>query len=192
MNEAAGPQAITTGAITAAGIGAVLAEELPDDTVVVDESITTGRAFGSAIDSGAACDWLNSMGGSIGFGLPLALGAALAVPGRQVLALEGDGSALYTPQALWSMAREKARVTTVVFTNRSYEILKGELKNVGAGEAGQRARDMLTLDRPDIVWADLARSLGVPASQAYTLEQLRAQVRDSFASQGPALVEVIF
>jgi acetolactate synthase-1/2/3 large subunit len=183
---------VLTGAITAAGIGAVLAAEMPDNTVVIDESITTGRAFGSAMDAAAPSDWLNSMGGSIGFGLPLALGAAMAAPDRHVLALEGDGSALYTPQALWSMARENARVTTIVFANRSYEILKGELKNVGAGEAGNRARDMLTLDRPSIEWAGLARSLGVPASQAFTLGQLRAQVRSCFAGDGPSLIEVVF
>jgi acetolactate synthase-1/2/3 large subunit len=192
VNQATGPHAAMTGEITAAGIGAVLAAELPANSVVIDESITTGRAFGPAMDAAAPSDWLNSMGGSIGFGLPVALGAALAAPDRQVVALEGDGSALYTPQALWSMARENARVTIIIFANRSYEILKGELKNVGAGEAGKRARDMLTLDRPSIAWTELARSLGVPASQAFTLGQLRAQVRSSFAADGPSLIEMVF
>ena len=187
-----GPSGVATGAITAPGIGSVLAAELPEHAIVIDESITTGRAFGAAMDAAAPGDWLNSMGGSIGFGLPMALGAALAAPGRHVLALEGDGSALYTPQALWTMAREGARVTTLVFANRSYEILKGELRNVGAGEAGKRARDMLTLDRPDIEWADLARSLGVEAAQAFTLDELRAQLRRSFANEGPSLIEVVF
>ena len=181
-----------TGAISAAGIGEVLGQQLPEGAIVVDESITTGRLFGAGTDQAAPHDWLGSMGGSIGFGMPIALGAALAKPGQRVLALEGDGSAMYTPQSLWSMAREGAKVTVVIFANRSYEILKGELANVGAGMPGKRANEMLTLDRPVLSWTLMARSMGVESGQAVNLEELAAQLQRGLRCDGPYLIEVVF
>jgi acetolactate synthase I/II/III large subunit len=134
---------------------------------------------------------LNIMGGAIGFGLPGAVGAAIGAPGRKVVALEGDGSAMYTMQALWTMARESLNVTVVLFANRSYQILRGELANVGAGTPGQRATDMLTLDRPSIDWVGLAKSQGLEAGQATDLESLARQLQRGFASPGPYLIEVV-
>ena len=105
------------------------------------------------------------MGGSIGMGLPVATGAAVACPDRKVVCLEGDGSGMYTLQALWTQAREGLDVTTLVFSNRTYQILKGELANVGAGNPGRKALDMLDLGNPDIDWVGLAKAMGVPGAK---------------------------
>ncbi len=189
--ERAAPGAPATGAITNEGIAAVLAAGLPEHAIVVDESITTGRAFEASTTGAAPHDWLNIMGGAIGFGLPAAMGAAIAAPDRKVIALEGDGSGMYTLQALWTMARESLDVTVLIFANRSYKILRGELQSVGAGAPGQRATDMLTLDRPDLDWCALARGMGVESGRATTLEELAAQLQRGLKSEGPYLIEVV-
>jgi acetolactate synthase-1/2/3 large subunit len=182
---------VPLGRITQEGIAAVLGAYLPDNAIVVDEAITTGRGFASATAGAAPHDWLSIMGGAIGFGLPCSVGAAVAAPDRKVVALEGDGSAMYTMQALWTMARNSLDVTILIFANRSYQILKGELANVGAGTPGARATDMLTLDRPDIDWVLLAKSQGVEAGRASSLPELEIQFQRGLAVQGPYLIEVV-
>ncbi|HET9664107.1 MAG TPA: thiamine pyrophosphate-dependent enzyme, partial [Burkholderiales bacterium] len=180
------------GAVTPDGIGAVMAALLPEDAIVIDESVTTGRNFGPAMAGAPPHDWLNIMGGSIGWALPAATGAAIGAPERKVVALEGDGSGMYTVQALWTMAREKLDVTVVVLANHSYQILHTELRNMGAGTPGQRAADMLTLDRPLLDWVSLARGLGVESARAVTLDEFAAQLKNAFARRGPYLVELVF
>jgi acetolactate synthase-1/2/3 large subunit len=128
------------------------------------------------------------MGGSIGWALPAATGAAIGAPDRKVIALEGDGSGMYTLQALWTMARENLDVTVVILANRSYQILRGELKNVGAGTPGKSATDMLMLDRPELDWCSLAKGMGVEAYAATTLEGLAVALKRAYAQRGPALV----
>ena len=188
---AGGPTGPVTGALTTASIAAVITAELPEHAIVVDESVTTGRGFGLAMGAAAPHDWLQLMGGAIGFGLPCAVGAAIGAPGRPVLALEGDGSAMYTLQALWSMARESLPVVSVVFANRAYRILQGELAGVGAEISGQKAVDMLTLDRPALDWVALARGHGVPGRRVETAEDLAQALREGFASRAPCLIEVL-
>lgn len=180
-----------TGACTPDSIAQVVASTLPDGAIVVDEAVTTGRGFDAATAAAAPHDWLTGCGGAIGFGLPNALGAAIAAPGRRVVALEGDGSGMYSPQALWSMAREGVDVTVVVFVNRAYSILRGELAAVGAGAPGVRAADMLSLDRPSIDWAGQGRALGVNSVTVSDVESLRAQLLRSYQTQGPSLIEVL-
>jgi acetolactate synthase-1/2/3 large subunit len=136
-------------------------------------------------------DWLQLTGGAIGDGLPLATGAAIACPDRPVICLEGDGSAMYNIQSLWTQAREKLDVTTLVMNNRSYAILKGELANVGAQNAGPKALDMMSLDKPDIDWSALARSLGVESHRASTVEELNRALDASLAARGPQLIDVV-
>src|SRR5690606_2833532 len=138
-------------------------------------AVTSGRAFTGAMMGARPHDWLNIMGGSIGWGPAAATGAAVAAPGRKVVAFEGDGSAQYTLQALWTMAREGLDVTMVIFANRAYKILLGELANVGAAAPGANARAMLTLDRPDLDWVALAKGYGVEAGRAATREELAEQ-----------------
>ncbi|CAA9481731.1 MAG: Thiamine pyrophosphate-requiring enzymes, partial [uncultured Rubrobacteraceae bacterium] len=145
---------------------AAVAAVLPEDAIVVDEALTGAAAFLSGTRGAAPHDYLQVTGGAIGIGPPLATGAAVACPGRKVVCLQADGSAMYTVQALWTQAREGLDVTTVILDNRSYAILKGELANVGAGDAGRKAHDMMELDRPALDWVSMARGMGVEAGRA--------------------------
>jgi acetolactate synthase-1/2/3 large subunit len=172
-------------------IGHALVSLLPEHAIVVDEAVTSGRAFGNRFAAAAPHDWLTVMGGAIGFGLPAALGAAIGAPGRHVLALEGDGSAMYTVQALWSIARESLPVVAIVFANRAYRILQGELRGVGAQVSGPKATRMLTLDQPALDWVAIARGHGVPAAAVQTPEQFVREVQRGFASGGPYLIEAL-
>jgi len=182
---------LPSGAVTPEGIAAVLAALLPENAIVADESVTSGRNLGPFMANAAQHDWLNICGGSIGWAMPIATGAAIAAPNRKVVALEGDGSGMYTLQALWTMARENLDVTVIVLANRAYQILRGELHAMGAGTPGQRAKDMLTLDRPSLDWVSLARGHGVEASRAATLDELADRLKGAFARRGPHLVEVV-
>lgn len=181
--RAAGPINLDTLATT-------IARSIPEDAIIVDESVTTGRAFFPVTKGAAKHTWLNNCGGSIGYCLPAAIGAAMACPDRKVIALTGDGSAMYTVQALWTMARENLDVTILVFANQSYQILRGELTNVGAGNPGPRAVDMLSLDRPDLRWVQMAQSMGVEACQVSDCQDLEAAIATGLSSDGPYLVQV--
>ena len=185
------PAGPATGRITSEALGASLGALLPENAIVADEAVTTGRGFFAPTRMAAPHDWLSNMGGSIGLGMPLATGAAVACPDRKVVCLEGDGSGMYTVQALWTQAREGLDVTTVLFSNRSYQILKGELANVGAGNPGRKALDMLNLDRPDLDWVGLARSMGVPGARVETMEEFNRRFSEGIATPGPYLVEVM-
>jgi len=172
-------------------IAAILGNLIPENAIVVDESVTTGRGFYPLTAGAPPHDWLQNMGGSIGYGMPVAVGAAVACPDRKVLALVGDGSGMYTVQALWTMAREGLDVTVAIWANRTYQILKGEFANVGAGNPGHKARDMLDIDRPDLDWVALAKGMGVPASRAEDCETLSKQLQKGMATAGPYLLEVV-
>ena len=187
------PAAVTapSGALTPESVAAAIASTLPANAIVVDEAVTTGRAFGPQMAAAAPHDWLQGMGGAIGFGLPCAVGAAIGAPGRPVLSLEGDGSAMYTLQALWTMARESLPVVAVVFANSRYAILQGELQGVGAQISGQKAVDMLTLDRPNLDWVALAKGHGVAAVRVEDAGALVQALQRGFASQAPCLIEVV-
>lgn len=179
------------GPITPTTIGMALGALLPDGAIVCDESITTGRDFLTATRGAPPHDWLQMTGGSIGIGIPLATGAAIASPNRKVVTLQADGSGLYTAQALWTQAREKLDVLTLIWANRSYATLYNELKSVGA-TAGRKADRMLTLDDPPIDWVSLAKSYGVEAVAVTTAEDLVDAIRIGLARRGPFLIEVIF
>ena len=179
-----------TGPLNPDSIAAALTASLPENAIVVDESVTTGRSFFPTTFRAAPITWLNNCGGSIGYGMPCAIGAAVACPDRKVAALIGDGSAMYTVQALWTMAREQLDITTVIFANHSYRILRGELTNVGVQNPGPRAVDMLSLDRPRLGWTEMARSMGVAATRVETAEDLTRAMRAGFEENGPSLIEV--
>jgi acetolactate synthase-1/2/3 large subunit len=181
--------ALPGGEITLAGLAAAVAALLPENAIVVDESVTSGRNMMAATRGAPPHDWLVNTGGSIGIGLPMAVGAAVACPDRSVLCLEADGSAMYTLQALWTAARESLNITTVVFANRAYAILKGELAALG-GNPGPRALDMLDIGRPDIDWVSLSQSLGIPARRAASLDEFAMALRRGFMSAGPNLIEI--
>ena len=182
--------ALPTGTITPAAIASILGAKLPEGAIVVDESVTTGREFFPETAGAPPHDWINNRGGSIGYGLPVAIGAAIAGPARKVIALEGDGSCMYTIQSLWTMAREGLDITILVFANGTYNILRGELTNVGVRNPGPRAVDMLSINRPDLDWVAMARGMGVEASRANTCEQLAKAIDAGLRSKGPYLIQV--
>lgn len=181
---------IPDGKIDPASIAAVLGALLPENAVVVDESVTTGREFFPSTAGAPPHAWLNNRGGSIGYGLPVATGAAIACPGQKVVALEGDGSAMYTVQSLWTIAREELDVTIMVFSNRSYKILRGELTNVGVQNPGPRAVDMLSLTRPDLDWVAMAAGMGVKGCKVSDNKALAKAFETGLATDGPYLIEV--
>jgi acetolactate synthase-1/2/3 large subunit len=172
------------------GLASAVGALLPDNAIVVDESMTSGRGMMAASKGAPPHDWLGNTGGSIGIALPLAVGAAIAIPERRVLCLTADGSAMYTLQALWTMARESLNVTTVVFANRDYAVLKREFSYLGVGRPGARASSMFEIGRPDLDWVQLAKGMGVPAMRVNSLDEFAKALRDGFTAEGPRLIEV--
>jgi acetolactate synthase-1/2/3 large subunit len=136
-------------------------------------------------------DHLPVTGGAIGQGLPVALGAALACPGRKVVALEADGSAMYTPQSLWTMARERLDVVIVILANRRYRILEIEMQRTGAGTVGPRADKMIDLSRPVPDWIKLAEGFGVQAARAATADEFIRELGAAMREPGPRLIEAV-
>lgn len=185
LSRPALPDGDLTGEKAAAVIGALL----PEGAIVSDEANTSGLWLPAATAGSPPHDWLTLTGGAIGQGLPLATGAAIACPGRPVLALEADGSAMYTVSALWTHAREQLDITTIIFSNRSYAILNLELARTGAVAAGEAARSLLDLSRPGLDFTALATGMGVPASRAVTGGELAAQLQRALAEPGPHLIE---
>jgi acetolactate synthase-1/2/3 large subunit len=189
--QSPGRPALPGGELTAQKAADVIGALLPEGAIVCDEAATSSVFLPAATAGAPPHDWLTLTGGAIGQGLPLAAGAAIACPQRPVIALEADGSAMYTITALWTHAREQLDITTVIFSNRSYAILSMELDRVGAVAAGEAARSLLSLSRPAIDFTALAAGMGVPASRARTAEELAAHLRRALAEPGPHLIEAI-
>ncbi len=182
---------LPTGALTAQTVCQAIGALLPEGAIVSDEGNTSGLFAPGATAGAPPHDWLCLTGGAIGQGLPVAVGAAVADRGRRVLALEADGSALYTIQSWWTMARESLDVTTVILNNHSYAVLNMELDRVGADEPGPRARNMLDIGRPDIEFVPLARGLGLDATRAETAEEFTDALARALATPGPSVVEAV-
>jgi len=180
-----------TGDLTPDTIATVLGATLPEGVIVVDESVTTGRSFFPATSGLPPHVWMNNLGGSIGYGLPAAIGAAIAAPDNKVLAMIGDGSAMYTVQSLWTMARENLDIVVLIYANRSYRILMGELANVGVQNPGPRAMDMLNINNPDLDWVHMARSMGVEGIRVRDCETMTDALAGAFRERGPKLIEVV-
>jgi acetolactate synthase-1/2/3 large subunit len=170
-----------------AAVGALL----PEGAVVVDESVTASALFAERTAGAPEHDYLFLTGGAIGWGLPAATGAAVGAPGRPVVSLEADGSAMYTIQALWTQAREGLDVTTVIVANRSYAILEFEFSRVGAEGDGAAAHALMDIARPELGFAGLAQSMGVPGRRVTDADGLVAALREAFAEPGPHLIEAV-
>jgi acetolactate synthase-1/2/3 large subunit len=187
--QAAARTELPKGALTPASAGAVIAALLPENAIVVDEACTSGMAVTPTCQGAAPHVWLSHTGGALGLGLPMSVGAAIACPERKTLCLVGDGSAMYTPQALWTQARENLNVITIVFANRAYAILNYELTRLNI-KPGPTAQSMLDLTRPEIRFTDLARGMGVEASRVETAEAFARELKTALATQGPRLIEL--
>ncbi|CAN5908073.1 acetolactate synthase large subunit [soil metagenome] len=182
---------LPAGPLTAEGVSQALAALMPEGAIVSDEGNTSGL-FAAGLTAGApAHDWLCLTGGAIGQGLPVAVGAAVACPNRQVIALQADGSAMYTLQSWWTMARENLNVVTIIFNNSSYAVLNMELDRVGAAAGGAKAKDMLDISRPDLDFVALATGMGVSATRATTGEELVDQLRSALATAGPSVIDAV-
>ncbi|WP_151447184.1 acetolactate synthase large subunit [Lacisediminimonas profundi] len=180
---------LASGALTPDAIIRAVARYLPANAILCDETISAGRDFFGPTFGAAPHDFLQNTGGAIGVGLPMAAGAALACPDRKVVALQADGSAMYTPQALWTHARERLDVLTIIFSNRKYAILQNELKMVGGGDLGRNAMRMLNLDDPELDWVALAQSMGVEAARSDDAAGFNDLLQAAMGRRGPFLIE---
>ncbi len=184
------PPAMPLGPLTLETAGAALANLLPEHAIVCNEAVTSGFRFVPQLATAAPHDMLGGTGGAIGWSLPGSVGAAIACPDRKVVCLTGDGSAMYTSQSLWTMAREGLDITVIVFANRGYQILRDELANVGAESYGQNARAMFDVENPQLDWVSLARGHGVPGTRADDLDGFAGALRAGLAGEGPSLIEL--
>jgi acetolactate synthase-1/2/3 large subunit len=182
---------LPSGPLTALGVAQVIAAMTPDNVIFADESATASFALLSTMARARPHTHLPLTGGSIGQGLPLAVGAAIAAPDRKVICPHGDGGAAYTMQALWTMAREKLDVVVVIYANRSYAILNIELGRVGATGSGPVAMSMLDLHNPEMNWTRIGEGLGVESSRATTCEEFAAQYSSALKHRGPRLIEAM-
>lgn len=179
------------GALDSRSIGAAVGHFLPENAIVVDEGGTSGGGSSYSTKGAPPHDWLILSGGSIGYGMPTATGAAVACPDRRVVCLQADGGGMYTLQALWTQAREKLDVTTIIFANRKYAILQLEFGRVGAHNPGPKAMSMLDLSNPELNWVSLAEGMGVQAWRATTAEEFNDALATSLGQPGPSLIEAM-
>jgi len=178
------------GKLDGLAIGSALANLMPEGAIISDESNTNGIAMRELTVNAAPHDWLDLTGGSIGPGLPVATGASVACPDRKVIALQSDGSAMYTIQALWTMAREDLDVTTIILSNKSYAILNVEYARLGlAADKGEKATNMMSLDKPAIDFASLARGMGVGAVSTDNTAEFVEALKTAMSRKGPFLMD---
>ncbi|MDQ0138064.1 acetolactate synthase-1/2/3 large subunit [Neorhizobium galegae] len=188
---AGGPRpSIGSGKPTTEGLAQTVAAVMPDHSIISDESLSFGRAFYPNSHTAPPHDWLHLAGGAIGDGLPVATGAAIAGRGRRVISLQADGSGMYSLQALWTQARERLPVTTIILNNRKYNILIGEYRGVGA-VPGPTAISMLDLSRPDLDWTKLGEGMGVESARAHDLEECAKLMKYSFTLDTPFLIDLL-
>ena len=179
------------GELNAISMASSIMHHMPEGAIISDEAATSAVPQWMMSMTARPHDWLDLTGGAIGQGLPVAVGAAVACPDRKVIALQADGSAMYTLQSLWSMARENLDVTTVIFANRSYAILNIEFARVGAGAPGEKARSMLSIDNPELGFADMARGMGVESVRVETVEDFDKAFKAAMSRKGPFLIEAM-
>jgi acetolactate synthase-1/2/3 large subunit len=182
---------LPAGDLTPAALADSLAILIPEHAILSDEGITCAAEVFGRTQGAAPHDWLAITGGAIGQGLPVSFGAAIACPDRKIIALQADGSAMYTVQTLWSMARENADVTVILLNNDSYAILNFELARLATGKATDKTLSMLDLGRPSLNWVEIATGMGVAADRATNAEQFHRLLADALARRGPRLIEAI-
>jgi acetolactate synthase-1/2/3 large subunit len=183
--------ALPTGKLDATTIGAAIAALMPDNCIVMDEAATTGLPFFGLSAGAPSHTYMALTGGAIGQGLPCATGAAVACSDRKVIGFQADGSGMYTLQALWTQAREKLDVTTLICNNRRYRILQVELARAGINEPGRNARALTSLAQPEISWASMATGMGVPAVRVESAEALCVEFERALKERGPNLIEMM-
>jgi acetolactate synthase-1/2/3 large subunit len=179
-----------TGRFTPEGFGTTLAALMPENAIVAEDAVTSGRQLFPLTFAAPPNDWLQITGGAIGCAFPLATGAAVACHDRKVICLQADGGGMYTLQSLWTQARERLDVVNVIFANRAYAILRGELTAVGA-TPGRASTELFDIGRPDLDWISLARGMGVEGARADSLDAFADLFRAACARRGPFLIELV-
>ena len=187
------PEVPEAGPLTTQAVAQSIARHMPENAIVVDESSTAGGGVPGATVGSPKHDWLYLTGGSLGYGMPSAIGAAVACPDRKVLNLLADGAAMYSPQGLWTAAREELDIVVVILNNRKYNILEMEFFRTGArnGVPGPKAASTLDIGNPNIDFAELARGMGVPGTTATTAEEFEEQLAAAMQRSGPVLIDAI-
>ncbi|MDW6002521.1 acetolactate synthase large subunit [Vibrio mangrovi] len=185
------PEYALDGDVNAEFVMQVIARYLPENAIITDESASSGFPYYDITETAAAHDYLNLTGGALGSMMAVSIGAAIACPERKVINLQGDGSAMYLLPSLWTQARENLDVVTVVYSNRSYNILDNELKRVGAMHQGQSAASLMSLENPSINWLSLASGMGVRAVRTETRKSFDMVFREAMQCSGPQLIEVV-
>jgi acetolactate synthase-1/2/3 large subunit len=181
-----------TGALNPKSVGAAIGALMPENAIVSAELTTSGGPIFGATRGCAPHDWLSLTGGSIGQAIPVATGAAVACPDRKVICIQSDGGGMYTNQALWTHARERLDIVTVILTNRRYKILEHEYFKTGANELGPKAESLFDIGNPDIDWAHLARGMGMEGHRAETAEDFTAKLEAALAADGPQLIDAVY
>lgn len=187
IEHAASP-ALATGKFSPEAFASTFAALIPENAIVAEDAVTSGRQLFAPTFAAAPNDWIQITGGAIGCGFPIATGAAFACPDRKTVCLQSDGGGMYTLQALWTQARENLDVVNVVFANRVYRILMGELTAVGAAP-GKSAKQLFDLGPPDLDWVKLAGGMGMEAARVDTLEGFTDVFRAACSRRGPFLIE---
>jgi acetolactate synthase-1/2/3 large subunit len=191
LERARRPELPTSGPLNALAVNTVIGHYLPEGAIVSDEGATSSPDALPLTAGSPPHDYLGLTGGAIGQGLPAALGAAVACPDRKVISIQADGSAMYTVQALWSMAREESDVTVVIYSNRSYAILRVELARAGIPEPSDRIARLVDLDRPDLDFVSMARGLGIEADRAASVSEFTKLFAAAMDQKGPRLIEAV-
>jgi acetolactate synthase-1/2/3 large subunit len=185
------PPAIPNGALTLDAVGQVVGRCVRENMIVSDESITCSPSIGLYSENSHPADWLQVTGGGLGQGMPIAIGAAVACPDRKVLALVGDGAAMYTVQSLWTQARENLDVTNVIINNKTYGALDFEFQGMGLGEPNDKVKRLFDLQNPDLNWLEISKGLGVEAMRVETPEDFAKALDFCFDNRGPHLIEAV-
>jgi len=179
------------GTLTLDAIGQAVSALLPENSIICDEMVSSAEPVWPHLLHAARHDYMPLAGGAIGLGMPLGIGAAIACPDRKVLVLEADGSAMYTLQSLWTIAREHLDIVLVVFANRRYRILDVEMRRTGANGFGPRAGEMIDISHPELDFTELASGMGVGATRAATVDEFVQQLAAAMQHTGPRLIEAM-
>ena len=179
------------GKLTAEKACHMLAALQPEGAIIIDEGITSAIPYYPLTAGSPPHSVLTIAGGSIGYGMPCAVGSALAFPGRPVINFQADGSAMYTIQALWTEAREGLNVKTLICSNRGYNILRVELERAGITNPGHKALSLADIDQPKLNWVSISSGMGVPAKSVNTAGSLKKELEKILSEPGPSLIEMV-
>lgn len=180
-----------TGILNKEALGYLIAQHMPEGAIVCDEGGVSSVQFRALGARAAPYEVMSVTGGSIGIGIPLSIGAAIACPDRKVVNLQADGSAMYTVQGLWTEARENLNILTIVFSNRAYAMLQIELRNLGVNDVGHNATRIMSLDEPALDWVKLANGMGIEAVRVETNEAFADILPTAMRRSGPFLIECV-